>query len=315
MYIYICSDQYRCMLAFGCFSNHEVLVATWAPHAVPSTAGVASVPHRHPGPRVQRWYHTELRDTGRRRFATRATPTGQTGGTAAHPADAAEWSRIQRKPHVSTVPIKNKLCDVWIRVFCSPGTVRSRYVLMVARGGLSRCWKHSLTDRAQQDRPVCLHRERFPYRPAPGQARTEKGWQSLLVYFLLFPSMKDHFGFFSRIWGWVLPLLQQTPARDSTGTQSNTGMRHHLAVRSVSRCPAGLTAVFAFLTGLWFLPHCFHWLHWGPHQGRTFLRISGQLPFGISQSQSMECLRVLCRYILKSLICDPIWLQRNKVAC
>lgn len=44
------------MLAFGYFSNHEVLVATWAPHAVPSTAGMA----------------------------------GQTGGTAAHPADAAE---------------------------------------------------------------------------------------------------------------------------------------------------------------------------------------------------------------------------------
>lgn len=55
------------------------------------------------------------------------------------------WRLIQdlpeRKTHVSTVRIKNKLCNGWIPVFCSSGTVQSCYALTVAHSRLSHSWK------------------------------------------------------------------------------------------------------------------------------------------------------------------------------
>lgn len=107
----------------------------------------------------------------------------------------------ERKTRVSTVPIKNKLCNRWIPISCSLGTAQSHPSLAVAQGRLSHSWKSSLTDTSQQDSPVCLRGERFCYRPAPDSVQTEKGWQRSLVYFSLFPSMKDHFGGLFLTWG------------------------------------------------------------------------------------------------------------------
>lgn len=89
----------------------------------------------------------------------------------------------ERRTHVSTVPIKNKLCNRWIPISCSWGTAQSHPSLAVAQGRLSHSWKSSLTDASQQDRPMCLPGERFCHRPAPGSVQTEKGWQRSLVFF------------------------------------------------------------------------------------------------------------------------------------
>lgn len=107
----------------------------------------------------------------------------------------------ERRTRVSTVPIKNKLCNRWIPISCSLGMAQSYPSLAVAQGRLSHSWKSGLTDISQQDRPMCLRGERFCYRPALGSVQTENGWQRSLVYFSLFPSMKDHFGVLFLTWG------------------------------------------------------------------------------------------------------------------
>lgn len=65
----------------------------------------------------------------------------------------------ERKTRGSTVPIKNKLCNRWIPISCSSGTVQSYPSRAVAQGRLSHSWKSSLTDTSQQGRPVCLRGE------------------------------------------------------------------------------------------------------------------------------------------------------------
>lgn len=132
--------------------------------------------------------HTELRDT-----AGEGSPRVQCGL-----ARAGAWfppgliqDLLERRTRVSTVPIKNKLCNRWIPISCSSGTAQSHPSLAVAQERLSHSWKSSLTDTSQQDRPMCLRGERFGYRPAPGSVQTEKGWQRSLVYFSLLPSVKD----------------------------------------------------------------------------------------------------------------------------
>lgn len=198
----------------------------------------------------------------------------------------------------------------------------------------------------------CLWGERLPHRPALGSEQAEEGCHRLPAYWLLLPSVKDHFGGFFPDLGpgcWALPLLSQGALRclprqqpSSRAAPSSEGQAGVTAIlqqgrtgwqRDSERCcqikeyaitllptqlaivPAGLTVVFTFLTGLRFLPNCFHWLNLGRHQGRTFLHLYGQLPLRISQSQSTECLRVLYRYVPKSPICDPLRLQGNTVAC
>ena len=91
---------------------------------------------------------TERGGTGRSRLAACAIRAGQTGGTAAHPAEVGDWSRISQreKTQVSTVRMKNKLHNGWIPVFCSSGTVRSCCALAVAHGRLSHSWKRGLRD-------------------------------------------------------------------------------------------------------------------------------------------------------------------------
>lgn len=132
-----------------------------------------------------------------------------------------------------------------------------------------------------------LHGERFRYRPALGSVQTEKGWQRFLVYFLLLPSMEDHFGAFFLIWGQAAehfavamspavpaPLAaillgcafvpgrgrsnSRTPARENSSgagglgaTLPGKGTCHHLAVHSASD------------GSCW--PHCgFRLFNWSP---------------------------------------------------
>lgn len=191
----ICSNQYQRVLVLSYFSNQEISAdvpissrrSRSAPRGLAGATCLAAGVTRSSGtragegpPRVQ---YGLARAEG-------WLPTRPMSGI--DPGSPGEEN---------TVPIKNKLCNRWVPVSCSSGTVQSYPSLAVAQGRLSHSWKSGPTDTLQQDRPVCLRGERFCYRPALGSVQTEKGWQRSLVCFSLLPSMKYHFGVLFLTWG------------------------------------------------------------------------------------------------------------------
>lgn len=290
------------------------------------------------------WCHTEFRDTaGEGPHVCSMGWPQQWGACPPSPCHRLIQDLPERKTSVSTVPIKNKLWNRWIPISCSSGTVQPYPSLAVAQGRFHIVGRASQTLHSRTDPCACVERgfvtdlllARCKLRRAGrGHLFTfhyYHQWRIILESFSWLGARLLSTSFAAAVSPAVLLGCTLIPGPGRThsctpnqGEQEGRGIRAMLPHKG--RCHP-LAVHLASDGSCW--PYCgFHLLNWSPVSTQVFPlteleSTAGQnisTPFMATfhwafPSPRVWIVWVFCRYILKSPICDPIWLQGNKVAC